>query len=117
VSATTGYAVTSARVRRIESLDASETDIAVLDLDPGGPHHAATLDLRSAINRLEERLRLAIALGYFANLDSTEIGAALGAPPARVRTRLRRGLARVEDALAPDPHRPAMRTYRSESDE
>src|SRR5262249_54869501 len=74
------------RMRRTESLDASETAIAVLDLDPGETRHAAALDLRSAINRLEEPLRVAVVLRYYANLDSTAIGAALGVSPATVRT-------------------------------
>jgi RNA polymerase sigma-70 factor (ECF subfamily) len=105
------------RVRRTESLDAGGADIATLDLDPGRTYNAATLDLRSAINRLEEPLRLAVVLRYYANLDSTEIGAAVGVPSATVRTRLRRALGLLQDALATDPHLRARRTQRSDSDE
>lgn len=101
------------RVRRTEPLDADSADIAVLDLDPGGAHHTAALDLRSAINRLEEPLRLTVVLRYYANLDSSEIGSALGVPPATVRTRLRRALALLQDALATDPHLKAIRMQRS----
>jgi RNA polymerase sigma-70 factor (ECF subfamily) len=103
--------------RRTQSLDASEIEIAVLDVDPGATHHAAVLDLRSAINRLEEPLRVAVVLRYYANLDSTEIGAALGVPSATVRTRLRRALGLLQDALATDPHLRAMRIHGSDTDE
>jgi RNA polymerase sigma factor (sigma-70 family) len=104
------------RVRRTESLDASETEIAVLDFDPGGTRHAAALDLRSAINRLEEPLRVVIMLRYYANLDSTAIAAALGIPAATVRTRLRRALGLLLDALSTDPHLPATPTHGSDTD-
>jgi RNA polymerase sigma-70 factor (ECF subfamily) len=105
------------RVRRTESLDAVGSDIATLDLDPGRTYHAATLDLRSAVNRLEEPLRVAVVLRYYASLDSTEIGAALGVPAGTVRTRLRRALGLLQDALATDPHLRAMGAHRSDSDE
>ena len=104
------------RIRRTESLDASG-DIGTLDLDPGRMHHAATLDLRSAINRLEEPLRVAVVLRYYADLDSAEIGAALSVPPATVRTRLRRALELLQDALATDPHLRAMRAQGSDRNE
>jgi RNA polymerase sigma-70 factor (ECF subfamily) len=105
------------RVRQTESLDAGETDIAVLDLDPGGTRHAAALDLRSAINRLEEPLRVVVVLRYYANLDSTEIGLALGVSAATARTRLRRALGLLQEALATDSHLPAVGTHRSDRDE
>jgi RNA polymerase sigma-70 factor (ECF subfamily) len=104
------------RVRRTESLDAGD-DIATLDLDPGRTHHAAALDLRGAINRLEKPLRVAVVLRYYADLDSAEIGAALGVPSATVRTRLRRALELLQDALATDPHLRAMCTHRSDRNE
>jgi RNA polymerase sigma-70 factor (ECF subfamily) len=105
------------RARRTQSLDASEIEIAVLDVDPGATHHAAVLDLRGAINRLEEPLKIAVVLRYYANLDSTEIGAALGVPAATVRTRLRRALEALQAALATDPHLRAMRSHGGDSDE
>ncbi len=86
------------RIRRTESLDTGG-DIATLDLDPGRMRYAAALDLRGAINRLEEPLRVAVVLRYYAGLDSAEIGAALGVPSATVRTRLRRALELLQDAL------------------
>ena len=105
------------RVRRTESLDAAGVDIARLDLDPGRTHHAAALDLRGAINCLEEPLRVAVVLRYYADLDSAEIGAALSVPAATVRTRLRRALELLQDALATDPHLRATRAHRSDTDE
>jgi RNA polymerase sigma-70 factor, ECF subfamily len=105
------------RVRRTESLDAADVDIATLDLDPGRTYHAAALDLRGEVNRLEEPLRVAVVLRYYAGLDSAEIGAALGVPPATVRTRLRRALELLQDALATDPHLRAMRIHRSDRNE
>jgi RNA polymerase sigma-70 factor, ECF subfamily len=104
------------RIRRTESLEASG-DIATLDVDPGRMRHAAALDLRSAINRLEEPLRVAVVLRYYADLDSAEIGAALGVPSATVRTRLRRALELLQDALATDPHLRAMRSQGSDRNE
>jgi RNA polymerase sigma-70 factor (ECF subfamily) len=104
------------RVRRTESLDAGG-DIAILDRDPGRAQHAAALDLRSAINHLEEPLRVVVVLRYYADLDSAEIGAALGVPSATVRTRLRRALEHLQDALATDPHLRAIRMDGSDTDE
>jgi RNA polymerase sigma factor (sigma-70 family) len=59
---------------------------------PGASDHAGRLDLRQAISALEPESQQLIALRYFAGLDSTELGAMLGIPPATVRTRLRRAL-------------------------
>ena len=79
--------------------------------------YAAALDLRGAINRLEEPLRVAVVLRYYAGLDSAEIGGALGVPSATVRTRLRRALELLQDALTTDPHLRAMRAQGSDTDE
>lgn len=75
---------------------------------PGGVAHAASLDLRRAIDGLDEPLRLVVVLRYFAGLDATEIGAALGAPPATIRTRLRRALALLRDELADSGEWPTL---------
>jgi RNA polymerase sigma-70 factor (ECF subfamily) len=105
------------RVRRTQSLDAGGSDIAILDIDPGGTRHTAALDLRAAINRLEEPLRIVVVLRYYADLDSTEIGVALDVPSATVRTRLRRALELLQDALATDPHLDVMRAHGSDGHE
>jgi RNA polymerase sigma-70 factor (ECF subfamily) len=67
--------------------------------DPGASDHALRLDIRQAIADLDPELQQLIALRYFAGLDSTELGAMLGAPPATVRTRLRRALALLRQRL------------------
>jgi RNA polymerase sigma factor (sigma-70 family) len=106
------------RIRRTESLETDgAADLALLDLNPGGAQHTAALDLRNAINQLEEPLRVAVVLRYYANLDSTEIGAALAVPAATVRTRLRRALSLLQDTLATDPNLTAMRKQGSNTDE
>ncbi|HEX8997472.1 MAG TPA: sigma-70 family RNA polymerase sigma factor [Ktedonobacterales bacterium] len=72
--------------------------------DPGASDHAIRLDLRHAIASLEAESQQLIALRYFAGLDSTEIGAMLGIPPATARTRLRRALILLRERLN-GPHR------------
>ncbi len=73
--------------------------LARLDSDPGASDHAAALDLRAAINTLDEDLRLIVALRYYAGMDSNAIGAALGVPAATARTRLRRALGLLREHL------------------
>jgi RNA polymerase sigma-70 factor, ECF subfamily len=82
---------------------------ALLTADPGASDAAAALDLRQAINSLDADLRLVVALRHYAGIDSTEIGAMLGLPPATVRTRLRRALALLRERLEP-PHGGASST-------
>lgn len=74
-------------------------------VDLGLAQYAAVLDVREAIRRLDTDHQQLVALRYYVGLDATEIGAALGVPPATVRTRLRRALALMRDYLAyTDPH-------------
>lgn len=99
------------RQRVTESLDiAGGTDLlATLDFDPGTSDHTGALDVRRAVNGLERDLRIAVALRYYAGLDSAEIGNLLGIPPATVRTRLRRALTLLRAHLAtprPNVHDP-----------
>lgn len=75
--------------------------------DPGGDAYAGALDLRRALAALDEESRLVVTLRYYAGMDSTAIGAALGMPPPTVRTRLRRALALLRDQLA--EHEPTSR--------
>jgi RNA polymerase sigma-70 factor (ECF subfamily) len=74
--------------------------LATLGADPGGSGHTAALDLRHAINQLEDDLRLVVVLRYYAGMDATEIGATLGVPPATIRTRLRRTLHLLRERLS-----------------
>jgi RNA polymerase sigma-70 factor (ECF subfamily) len=73
--------------------------LALIGSDPGASDAAAALDLRQAINTLDPELRVLIALRHYAGMDSSEIGALLGMPPATVRTRLRRALAELRERL------------------
>jgi RNA polymerase sigma factor (sigma-70 family) len=77
---------------------------------PGAASHAAALDLHSAINRLDEPLRVVVVLRYFAGLDATEIGSALGTPAPTIRTRLRRALALLREALRDSGEWPVFQT-------
>lgn len=93
--------------RLTESLPESGNEpraLAFFDSDPGASDHAAALDLRAAINALDEDLRLVVALRYYAGLDSTAIGAALGVPAATARTRLRRALGLLRERLSDAGH-------------
>jgi RNA polymerase sigma-70 factor (ECF subfamily) len=74
--------------------------IAQLDADPGASDYAAALDLRHAISSLDDELRTIVALRYYADMDSTTIGAALGMPAATVRTKLRRALSQLRERLS-----------------
>ncbi len=90
------------RRRLTESLTGANDEprpIAQLDADPGASDHAAALDLRHAISTLDEELRTIVALRYYAGMDSTTIGAALGIPAATVRTKLRRALGLLRERL------------------
>lgn len=71
-------------------------------LQQGGPEtwqHTEELDVRDAIAQLPDELRTIVTLRYFGGLDASEIGSALGAPPATVRTRLRRALGLLRKQL------------------
>ncbi len=82
---------------------------ALRELGPGVETHAAKLDLQEALRDLPEDLRLIVAFRYFAGMDATEIGAALGIAPATVRTRLRRTLAILRTRLRTSGELPALR--------
>lgn len=90
------------RQRLTESLPTEERDeaFAAIGAGPGNSDHTGALDLRRAVNTLERDLRCVVALRYYAGLDATEIGVALGIPPATVRTRLRRALGILRDRLS-----------------
>lgn len=87
----------------------AEIPVALFADDPGASDHAAALDLRHAIGELDAELRVVVALRYYAGLDATEIGNALGAPPATIRTRLRRALRVLRERLAVSGEHDAIR--------
>ncbi|HEV2404693.1 MAG TPA: sigma-70 family RNA polymerase sigma factor, partial [Ktedonobacterales bacterium] len=80
-------------------LDEDALPLGLLGDDPGTSDSTGALDLRHAINRLDADQRLVVVLRYYAQMDATEIGAVLNVPPATVRTRLRRALARLRERL------------------
>jgi RNA polymerase sigma-70 factor (ECF subfamily) len=85
-------------------------------VDLGLAQYAAVLDVREAIRRLDSDHQQLVALRYYVGLDATEIGAALGVPPATVRTRLRRALALMRDYIAyTDPHLTAQARHQKGS--
>ena len=99
------------RRARTQPLLADEVlPLGLLGDDPGASDATSALDLRHAINRLDTDLRVVVVLRYYADMDATEIGAALNLPPATVRTRLRRALIRLRERLAlplaPESHDP-----------
>jgi len=95
------------RARTLPLLDADGgPPLALLGTDPGASDHTGALDLRAAINRLDADLRVVLVLRYYAAMDATEIGAALGIPPATVRTRLRRALLMLRERLDGPPATP-----------
>jgi RNA polymerase sigma-70 factor (ECF subfamily) len=97
------------RLRLTEPLeDADLRGFTLLVSDPGASNHATALDLRNAINRLDEALRVVVVLRYYAGLDATEIGEALGIPASTARTRLSRALALLRDYLGDSGERPAI---------
>jgi RNA polymerase sigma factor (sigma-70 family) len=86
--------------------DADLRPLAFIASQPGASIHTA-LDLRDAVNRLDESLRMVVALRYYAGLDATEIGEMLGIPSSTVRTRLSRALALLRASLGDSGERPA----------
>lgn len=75
---------------------------------PGASNHAAALDLRDAVNRLDIPLRVVVVLRYYCGLDATEIGATIGIPSSTVRTRLSRALTLLRASLGDSDERPAV---------
>jgi len=93
----------------LERLDEVEGQVLTpLASDPGASGPAAALDLRCAIDRLDEGLRVVVALRYYVGLNATEIGKALDIPASTVRTRLSRALELLRDALGDSAERPAI---------
>jgi RNA polymerase sigma-70 factor, ECF subfamily len=88
------------RALTLPLLDDASLPIALLGADPGASDHTGAMDLRQAINSLDNDLRIAIVLRYYAQMDATEIGAALGVPPATIRSRVHRALLTLRERLA-----------------
>ena len=91
-----------AQQRVTQSLESDSTQTLLQHAGVSGPgtaSHTDALDLQRAIAELTDDLRYIIALRFYAGLDATEIGALLDAPPATIRTRLRRALTLLRDSL------------------
>jgi RNA polymerase sigma-70 factor (ECF subfamily) len=73
--------------------------LAVVSGGPGTSDHTGALDLRRAVDHLPTEFRVVVVLRYYAGMDATEIGAALGIPPSTVRTRLHRALLLLRERL------------------
>jgi RNA polymerase sigma-70 factor (ECF subfamily) len=84
------------------------TPAALTEMDAGTSDHTGALDLRAAIRALPDEQRLAVVLRFYGGMEPSEIAAALGIPPATVRTRLHRALAALRKRLdcAPGPSHP-----------
>src|SRR6185295_7715237 len=61
-----------------------------------GESHA---EVRAALGRLHEEVRLVVECRYLLELSEAETAAALGIPPGTVKSRLHRGLARLREEL------------------
>ncbi len=93
------------------SLPDDDTPQALYDVasrSPGGVAWVEQIDLRQALLDLPTDLKLIVTLRYFGGLDSSEIGHALGLPPATVRSRLRRALTLLRDHLKTPGEMPAI---------
>jgi RNA polymerase sigma-70 factor (ECF subfamily) len=83
--------------------------LGTLDADPGDSDYASALDLRQAVNGLAPELRMVVALRYYAGMDASEIGVALGVPSPTIRTRLRRALFLLREQLRDSGHLPVAK--------
>lgn len=81
--------------------------LALLDDDPSD--RVAALDLRRAINQLNDDMRLVVVLRYYGGMDASEIGATLGVQSATIRTRLRRALLVLRQYLRDSGEMPTLR--------
>jgi RNA polymerase sigma-70 factor, ECF subfamily len=91
-----------ARLTALPADDAAINDGAVVERilgeDPGSSEAVARLDLRRLVDTLDEDMRIVLVLRYYAEMNATEIGAALNMSASAVRTRLQRALAQLRAA-------------------
>lgn len=87
--------------------DANQRPLAYIVSHPGASFPTAALDLRNAINQLDDPLRVVVVLRYYGGLDATEIGEALDIPSSTVRGRLSRALTLLRASLGDSGDQPA----------
>ena len=78
--------------------------LALADLPEMEAEADGGAELRDAVARLPEKLRLPIHLYYAEGYSTEEIAGLLDIPAATVRTRLRRARNRLKDSLGGDDH-------------
>jgi RNA polymerase sigma-70 factor (ECF subfamily) len=92
--------------RATEPLESATAEALVAaGAELGTSDHASVLDLRRALTSLSDDLRLIVALRFFVGMDATEIGILLDVPPATIRTRLRRALVLLREAMGDESAR------------
>jgi RNA polymerase sigma-70 factor, ECF subfamily len=80
----------------------------LLEIDAGTSDHTGALDLRAAIRELPGEQCLVVVLRFYGGMEPAEIAAALGIPPATVRTRLHRALVALRRRLDHSDRRPRV---------
>ncbi len=115
-----GWLMTIARTRAIDRFRAGAMERGKIDTldaasffpsqDPAPDQELEDQErqrlVRDALNSLSPDQREAIALGYFYGLSQSEIADKLGLPLGTVKTRMRLGMIKLRDALA--PHREGL---------
>lgn len=108
------WLITLARTRAIDRLRATRAERASVSLDEAAwiPSDDASPEERSSARQREEIVQTALAqlsaeqrdallLGYFGGYSQSEIAARLNLPLGTVKTRMRLGLMKLRDLLAP----------------
>jgi RNA polymerase sigma-70 factor, ECF subfamily len=85
--------------RSTQPIPDDDAPAVLLEMDAGTSDHTGALDLRAAIRELPGEQRLAVVLRFYGGMEPSEIAAALGIPPATVRTRLHRALVALRRRL------------------